>query len=68
MSEMIHVEILDKDKSVMEGAVVSAQKTQAGFAIGVELKGVIQYLFQETYIKPGTKVQIKFPEFQLIQK
>ena len=65
---MIQGGLVEKDRSIIEGEVVSASQTQAGFAIGVEVKGGVQYLFQETCVRPGTKVYIKFPEFQLLQK
>ena len=68
VNSLRNFEVLGEDRSIVAGEVVSSKQTQAGFAIGVKIKFAVQYLFQEAYIKPGTKVYIKFPEFKLLQK
>ncbi|MFH0748648.1 MAG: hypothetical protein V1915_01835 [Candidatus Bathyarchaeota archaeon] len=68
VSLMDYGTVMEKEHSVIEGETVSAQQTQAGFAIGVRLKNCIQYFFSETYIRPGTNVKIKYPELTLLHQ
>ena len=64
----LNMKLIEETQAKLEGEVVSSKQTQAGFAVGVKVKSAVQYLFQESYIEPGTKVYIKFPEFQLLRK